>query len=74
MRWIRVVVGIVLILVGGLWILQGFNVIGGSGMSGHGQYAVLGAVVAMVGMALLIWAARTHVSGSEAYDAGGGAV
>jgi hypothetical protein len=74
MSWLRVVGGVVLILVGGVWILQGVNVIGGSGMSGHGQYAVLGAVVALIGVALLIWAARTRVSGPGAYDADGRAV
>jgi protein-S-isoprenylcysteine O-methyltransferase Ste14 len=60
MRWFQVIGGVLLVLVGGVWILQGFNVIGGSSMSGHGQYAVLGAIVALIGLALLVWAARTH--------------
>jgi drug/metabolite transporter (DMT)-like permease len=54
-RVISVVVGAVLSVVGVVWILQGANVIHGSGMSGHGGYAVLGAVVLVVGAALLAW-------------------
>jgi hypothetical protein len=58
MRWVRLIGGALLTLVGLLWILQGTNVIGGSGMSGHGQYAVLGVIVALIGIWLLqgaIW-------------------
>lgn len=61
MRWVRVIGGVLLTLVGLLWILQGVNVIGGSGMSGHAQYAVLGVVVALIGIWLLqggIWLRR----------------
>ena len=37
---------------------QGTNAVRGSGMSGHGQYAVLGIVVLLIGSALLAWARR----------------
>lgn len=60
MRWIRAIGGVLLTLVGLLWILQGVNVIGGSGMSGHGQYAVLGIIVALVGIWLLQGAIRVR--------------
>ncbi|GII58654.1 hypothetical protein Pth03_70430 [Planotetraspora thailandica] len=56
--WVRGVVGVLFILVGGIWIAQGTGVLGGSMMSGHGQYAVLGAIVALIGVALLVWAWR----------------
>jgi hypothetical protein len=56
--WARVVVGIVLCLVGALWIGQGTNVIHGSFMSGHAQWAVIGGVVLAAGVALLVWARR----------------
>jgi len=46
--------GCILVLLGLLWILQGLNVVTGSGMSGHGGYAVLGLVVAAIG-AWLLW-------------------
>lgn len=56
--WIRGVIGVILSLVGAVWIAQGTNALHGSGMSGHGQYAVLGAVVLVVGLALIGWAWR----------------
>ncbi len=56
MRWVRLIGGVLVTLVGLIWILQGLNVIGGSTMSGHGQYAVLGVVVMLIGLWLL-WGA-----------------
>ena len=56
--WSRVVVGVVLCLVGAVWIAQGTDVLHGSGMSGQGQWAVIGVVVAVIGVALLAWAWR----------------
>ena len=55
--WLRGIAGAVLCVVGLVWVLQGVNVLHGSGMSGHGQYAVLGVVTIVVGAALLGWAA-----------------
>ena len=51
--WVRAVTGIVLCAVGTVWILQGTKVIQGSGMSGQGKWAVIGAVVVVVGLACL---------------------
>jgi Mg2+ and Co2+ transporter CorA len=56
--WIRRVIGVVLSVAGIVWILQGVNVIHGSGMSGHGGYAALGAVVLVIGLALIAWSWR----------------
>ena len=53
MVWARGIGGVVAVLIGVIWILQGVNVIHGSGMSGHGQFAVLGIVVALLGAWLL---------------------
>ena len=60
MRWIRGIGGALLTLVGLIWILQGVNVIHGSGMSGHGQYAVLGIIVGLIGIWLLQGAIRAR--------------
>ncbi len=60
--WTRGTVGVVLCLVGAVWIGQGTNAIHGSGMSGHGQYAVLGGAVIAIGVALLGWAWRIRSS------------
>ncbi|HUZ42203.1 MAG TPA: hypothetical protein VMU68_12545 [Acidimicrobiales bacterium] len=56
--WVRAILGLVFSSTGILWILQGTNVAHGSGMSGHGLYTVLGAVVLLIGLALLQWAWR----------------
>ncbi len=60
--WARGIVGIVLCLVGIVLILQGSNVIHGSGMSGHGGYAGLGGVLIVLGLALLAGAWRVRSS------------
>jgi hypothetical protein len=57
--WTRGVIGVVLCLVGAVWVAQGTNALGGSKMmSGHGGYAVLGGIVIVIGLALLGWAWR----------------
>ena len=43
-------VGVVLTVVGVIWALQGFGVIGGSFMSGDSVWAVIGPVVAVIGL------------------------
>jgi protein-S-isoprenylcysteine O-methyltransferase Ste14 len=53
-----------LCVVGVVWIAQGTNVLHGSGMSGHGVYAVLGAVVFVLGAVLLAWAWRLRKRGA----------
>jgi hypothetical protein len=58
--WVRGIIGVLLCLIGGVWIAQGTGALGGSMMSGHGQYAVLGVVVALIGIALLVWAWRVR--------------
>jgi hypothetical protein len=62
--WVRSAIGIVLCAVGTVWILQGTKVIHGSGMSGQGKWAVIGAVVVVVGLACFAWAARYHRKGT----------
>jgi hypothetical protein len=56
--WTRAIIGVVLSVVGVVWILQGANVVHGSGMSGHSIYAVLGAAVLVLGVIAIGWAWR----------------
>lgn len=56
--WSRGVIGVVLCLVGLVWIGQGTNMVHGSGMSGHGVWAIIGVVALVAGVAALAWAWR----------------
>ena len=53
MRWVLLVIGVIMVAAGVVWTLQGFNVLGGSFMSGQRGYAILGLVVGVVGLALV---------------------
>ena len=50
----RLVIGVVLALVGLVWALQGFNFLGGSGMSGHGVWAVIGSFLVVAGVVVAL--------------------
>ncbi|MFB9180068.1 hypothetical protein ACFFX1_18150 [Dactylosporangium sucinum] len=54
MRWVYIGVGVLLILFGGVWTLQGLDVLGGSAMSGVTVWAVVGPVVALVGIVSVV--------------------
>jgi hypothetical protein len=49
----RVVIGVVLSLVGLLWIGQGVGAIGGSFMTGEAFWAVMGAIALLFGVVLI---------------------
>ena len=51
--WVLVVVGALVTFVGTIWMLQGLGVLGGSVMSGVTLWAVIGPLVAIVGLVLI---------------------
>ncbi|WP_328447517.1 MULTISPECIES: hypothetical protein [unclassified Amycolatopsis] len=51
-RWITLAVGIVLVLVGAVWVLQGLGVITGSFMTGQKLWFLIGLVAFLVGIVL----------------------
>lgn len=51
-------IGVLLVVVGVVWFLQGIDVLGGSGMSGKTLWAVVGPIVALGGVALVVVARR----------------
>ena len=55
---LRVIGGALACLIGVVWILQGLDIVTGSGMSGHAVWAVFGAVLVILGVALLRAALR----------------
>ena len=58
MKIVLSILGVLLTLVGIVWILQGFNILLGSFMSGQLLYALLGLAVAILGIGLLVYANR----------------
>ncbi|MEO3855721.1 hypothetical protein [Acrocarpospora sp. B8E8] len=50
--------GALLVLMGGVWTLQGLGFIGGSFMSDNTTWAIIGPIVVIAGLALAVWAAR----------------
>ena len=55
------VFGMVLIIFGAIWFLQGINILPGSFMTGQIQWAVYGGIAIVVGVVLLIAAKRRRV-------------
>lgn len=51
------VIGILLIVAGAVWVLQGVNILPGSFMTGQIQWAYNGAAAIVIGLAL-VWFAR----------------
>jgi nucleoside recognition membrane protein YjiH len=58
MRIAGTIVGIILVLLGGVWIAQGSNLMAGSAMSGQSMWLWIGVVVAVIGLVALVWANR----------------
>ena len=52
------VVGALLILIGGVWFLQGIGMLSGSAMSGHPQWALIGGLAIIAGVGTLLLANR----------------
>ena len=59
-RTLRLVLGVLLVLIGAVWILQGIGTLKGSSMTGEAVWAIIGAVCAVIGVALLRGARRVH--------------
>ncbi|WP_028927019.1 hypothetical protein [Pseudonocardia acaciae] len=53
-RWLVVALGVVLVLIGAVWTLQGANLLGGSFMTGSRTWLVIGLVAVVVGVTLLL--------------------
>ena len=52
------VFGVILILAGGVFFLQGINLLPGSFMRGDPQWVVNGGILIIVGIGLILWASR----------------
>ena len=58
MRMPMTIAGVLLVLMGGVWILQGINVLPGSFMTGQTKWAVYGTITAVIGIALIVLSRR----------------
>lgn len=55
---VLVIVGLVAVLLGAVWALQGSGVLGGSVMSNSPTWVVIGLVVVLVGALMIVLGAR----------------
>ena len=58
MRMLMTIVGVLLVLMGGVWILQGINILPGSFMTGQTKWAVYGALTVVAGIVLIVLGRR----------------
>jgi type IV secretory pathway VirB6-like protein len=56
------IAGVILVFFGGVWFLQGINVLPGSFMTGEIKWAVYGGIAFVAGVALLLMANRRRKS------------
>ena len=54
----RLVVGVLMCVVGGVWFLQGIGVLKGSFMTGQGLWTVIGVILVVGGLRMILRAVR----------------
>jgi len=54
--WVLLLAGLALVLLGGVWALQGFGVLKGSPMTGESLWLVVGLILVVLGLGLLLFA------------------
>ncbi|MGA2882006.1 MAG: hypothetical protein ABSG13_23890 [Bryobacteraceae bacterium] len=58
MRIVLNMLGALLVLIGGVWFLQGINILPGSFMTGQIRWAIYGGIAIVVGVVVLVAANR----------------
>ena len=61
MRIVMNIVGVLLVIVGCVWFLQGVNILPGSFMTGQMKWAIYGGISIVAGILLLLSANRRRV-------------
>jgi hypothetical protein len=56
--WLPLLVGIIAVVIGAVWTLQGFGYIAGSVMTGERIWAVIGPLVAVAGLVAIVSGTR----------------
>ena len=62
MRWILAGVGVLMILIGAIWTLQGVGILLGSPMTGQSFWAIMGLLLLVVGIVLCVFGLRRKPS------------
>ena len=58
MKTILYILGVLIILSGGVWVLQGTNILPGSYMTGDPQWTINGAIAILVGVVMIYFVRR----------------
>ena len=58
--WVPLTLGLLAVVVGAVWTLQGLGYVGGSVMSGVTLWAIVGPIVAVVGLVLIVVGIRAR--------------
>jgi hypothetical protein len=61
--WVPLTLGLLAVVVGAVWTLQGLGYVGGSVMSGVTLWAIVGPIVAVVGLVLIVVGLRARNRG-----------
>ncbi|MFG1609957.1 hypothetical protein [Actinoplanes sp. NPDC049265] len=64
--WTPMTLGLLCVVLGGLWTLQGLDIVGGSVMSGVTVWAIVGPVVVVIGLVLLVLGTRRRNAAKRA--------
>jgi hypothetical protein len=57
-KLILTILGVVMALLGSVWALQGLGVLPGSFMTGDARWALYGSLLALAGVAVIVWSRR----------------
>ena len=52
--WLPMVLGLLALVLGGVWTLQGLDVLSDSKMSGVTAFAIIGPILALIGLVLIV--------------------
>ena len=55
MNTVLKIISVLLILAGGIWFLQGVNILPGSFMTGQIRWAIFGGIAMVAGIGLMVW-------------------
>lgn len=64
MRWVLIIIGILLLVVGVIWALQGTNILPYGQMAGHKRWIVFRGGLGIIGIILIVLGARMRTARS----------